>query len=88
MCDASIPLTVLVVPNSHYEFLRMPFGLTNEPKTFQRVMDELFQNKKFIKVYLDDILVHSETKKLFLEHLKEAFIINSVDIFVNISLIN
>jgi transposase InsO family protein len=51
-----------------YEFTRMPFGLCNAPATFQRLMEACFSEEIFesLLVYLDDILVFSET---FGEHL-------------------
>ena len=33
-----IEKTAFVTPESHYEFLRMPFGLTNTPAIFQKLM--------------------------------------------------
>jgi transposase InsO family protein len=55
-----------------YEFLRMPFGLTNGPATFQRMMDFLFNDLRFsgILTYIDDILVHAPTFQRALELLR------------------
>jgi hypothetical protein len=42
----------------------MFFGLMNSPATFQRMMDMIFRKAilmKQVKVYVDNILVHSET---------------------------
>ena len=46
-----------------FQYRRMPFGLTNAPATFQRLMSQLFSGKEwpFVFVYLDDILIASET---------------------------
>ena len=44
-----------------YRFIRMPFGLSNAPATFQRAMDIILSGVKWdiCLVYLDDIIVYS-----------------------------
>ncbi|KAG0420260.1 Retrovirus-related Pol polyprotein from transposon [Dictyocoela roeselum] len=39
-----IKYTVFSINNTKYEFLRMPFGLSNAPITFQNAMDNIFEN--------------------------------------------
>ena len=53
----------------------MPFGLCNAPATFQRLMNLTFADiiNQFVTVYLDDILVYSETEEEHLAHLKKVF---------------
>ncbi|KAG0420402.1 Retrovirus-related Pol polyprotein from transposon opus [Dictyocoela roeselum] len=64
----------------------MPFGLTNAPKTFQRAMDKLFSEFKFVKVYLDDIIVHSRDEEEHKAHLEKILnIINQNNIKINLS---
>ncbi|KAG0419638.1 Transposon Tf2-6 polyprotein [Dictyocoela roeselum] len=50
----------------------MPFGLSNATCTFQRAIDSLLGDLNFVKVYLDDILIHSESEDQHLEHIKEV----------------
>ena len=62
--------TAFVTQGGHYEFNRLPFGLSNAPATFQRLMQATMSEYMldFVLIYLDDILVFSKT---FEEHLDQ-----------------
>ncbi|KAG5722479.1 hypothetical protein E4T56_gene2867 [Termitomyces sp. T112] len=53
-----------------FEYLVMPFGMTNSPTTFQYFMNNIFHNMNniFVIVYLDDILIYSNSPREHPEH--------------------
>ena len=50
----------------------MPFGFTNKPSTLMRYMNEVLKDfiSKFVIVYLDDLLIMSQSKEEKLKHLR------------------
>jgi hypothetical protein len=58
----------------HFEYTVMPFGLTNAPAQFQAYMNEALSGLVDITciVYLDDILIFSDTEKEHEAHVKEV----------------
>ena len=68
--------TAFVTPDEgFYEYVMMPFGLSNAPGTFQRLMNELFRDHlwKWALVFLDDVLVYSKCEDLHSAYLKATF---------------
>lgn len=63
--------TAFICPRGMYKFRRMPFGLCNAGATFQRLMDVVMSGLHFqvCLVYLDDIIIFSETVDQHLERL-------------------
>jgi len=55
-----------------FEYLAMPFGLSNAPATFQTLMNRILRKfiGKFVIVYLDDIVVFSNDLDEHVQHLE------------------
>jgi len=62
-------------PFGFYQYEKMPFGLTNSPSTFQRLMEKVLEglNLNTCAVYLDDVIVFAETKAELYVRLNEVF---------------
>ena len=70
------PKTAFVPGGPHgakYEFNRCPFGLSQAPAYFQRLIHEVLKGITFAFGYLDDILIFSPDNKTHLEHLEIVF---------------
>src|SRR6202021_1696855 len=55
-----------------FEYTVIPFGLCNAPGAFQHFTNDAFRDylDSFVEIYLDDILIHSETLEEHKEHVR------------------
>ena len=74
MSEESKEMTAFSVPQvGFFECERLPFGLTNAPSTFQRVMERTLSDLSNCLVYIDDIIVYSKNYDEHWERLIAVF---------------
>lgn len=75
MSPESKAFTAFTVPGRGlFQFCRMPFGLHNAPATWQRLIDRVLSPlEQYVFVYLDDIIIVTQSFEKHLEVLREVF---------------
>jgi hypothetical protein len=67
-----IPKTTFCTQHGLYEYIMLSLGLMNAPTYFMYLMNKVFMEylDKFVVVFIDDILVYSETEEEHQKHLR------------------
>ena len=65
--------SAFVTPLDKFEFTRCPFGLSQAPAYFQRLINEVIKGLPFAFGYLDDVLIHSPDIETHLQHIRILF---------------
>ena len=69
----SIPKTVFTSQFGKYEYMKVPFGLTQAPPYFQELMTCILKDFSSAIAYLDDIIIFSRMAEEPLSHIKQVF---------------
>jgi len=67
--------TTFMMVDANYYYEVLPFNLKNAEATYQRLMDKIFRGLigRCVEVYVDDIVVKSDSFDQYVEDLKEVF---------------
>ena len=70
--EANVPKTAFRTRYGLFEFMVMPFGVTNAPTFFMDLMHQIFSPflDKFVVIFVDDILIYSKNEQEHEEHLR------------------
>ena len=71
--DEDIFKTAFRTRYGHYEFVVIPFGITNAPTSFMFLMNSFLSKylDKFVVVFIDAILIYSKMKEVHDEHFQK-----------------
>ena len=72
LSEDSKQCTAFSTHTQHWQFEVMPFGLSNAPLSFVRLMHQILGNMKNVFVYLDDIIIFSRNIKEHFQILDEV----------------
>ncbi|KAL0200340.1 hypothetical protein M9458_003527, partial [Cirrhinus mrigala] len=67
--------TAFSTPSGHWQYRTLPFGLHGAPAKFQKMMDIILRpHQSYAATYLDDVVIHSETRQDHLERLRRVLL--------------
>ena len=70
MEQEDIEKTAMTTHFGAYEWLVMPMGLSNSPSTWQRMMTQYLGHLPFCRVFVDDIMIFSDTPTAHVGHVR------------------
>ena len=66
-------ICTIITPWGKYQYLRLPMGVSVSPDVFQEKMSDLMEGLEFVRTYLDDLLIISNST--FEEHLHQLVVV-------------
>ena len=66
-------LCTIITPWGKYQYLRLPMGVNVSPDIFQEKTSDLMAGLEFVRTYLDDLLIISNST--FEDHLRQLQVI-------------
>ncbi|PIK55799.1 hypothetical protein BSL78_07287 [Apostichopus japonicus] len=61
LTDRAKRVSAFVTPDGLFQYKVMPFGMKNAPATFQRLLNNITASLENCEVYIDDIIVYSNS---------------------------
>ncbi len=65
--------TAFSLPFGKFRYKRLPMGISTAPDEYQACMEQILGDLPFVIIYLDDILIFSETKEDHFQHIQIVF---------------
>ncbi|XP_053964372.1 uncharacterized protein LOC128867288 [Anastrepha ludens] len=75
IAQSSRKYTAFVTHNGQYQFLKVPFGLSNSPSVFQRHINAIFRDlvrRGTVLLYMDDVIIPAQNEESALKNLEEV----------------
>ena len=72
LTEESKKVTAFSTPVGLYQYTTLPFGMTNSPAAFNKVMREVMRDIEGVELFVDDILIHSPSFEQHLETVRSV----------------
>jgi Reverse transcriptase (RNA-dependent DNA polymerase) len=73
--EESQPLPAFTIPGpGQFHWITIPMGLLGCPASFQRLMEQVLQGLQNVLIYINDVLIHTDTHERHLEALEQVLL--------------